>query len=695
MSFRFKLIIGVVVIQGLLLAVLAWNSLSSLRKSNEEEFLKRATITATLFASSTQAAVLSTDLGFLDSAVREITKNTGVVYARIYAGKKILSESGNPRMLAREFVPDRSLDTVQDGVFDISSKIDIAGQEYGKIELGFAVDKITGLLVKTRDRTLILVGVNLALIVFFTFLLGLAVTRNLKALREASGHIAQGKFGYQVDVHGHDELAQTALAFNDMSTQLKNLDENRRQAETEIRTLNQDLERRVQQRTDELVNLNSELKRQALHDALTQLPNRTLLTDRLQQAIRISARERKSFALVAVDLDLFKEINDTLGHHAGDMVLQEVANRTQRALRNSDTVARMGGDEFAVLLLNIPDQATAEGLTRRIFQAIRDPMILEGQTFEISASMGIAMYSEHGTTAEELTQHADVAMYVAKRNKSNVVIYDAKLKSSGLDSVLRKADLRRALSSGELLLHYQPKFDLNSGAVTGVETLVRWQHPQHGLIFPDNFIPLAETSGLIKLLTEEVLKLALRQCRQWLDSGTPLAVAVNISAIDLQDPSLPTKVSDLLRETQVPATMLELEVTETAIMTDPLRAKENITRLSEMGIQISIDDFGTGYSSMAYLKKLLVAKIKIDKSFVMDMNQNNNDAVIVRSTIDLGHNLGLKVVAEGVEDQQSWDRLKALGCDAAQGYHMSKPLSVEQFNVWYENRSGSKRTKDK
>ena len=685
MSFRIRIIFGVVAIQGLLLAILVWNGLHALRVSNEEEFFKRATTTAHLFASSNQAAVLSSDLGSLESAVREIVADPGIVYARIYNDTQVLAEAGNRKLLARRFIPDQSLDTVRDDVFDKSAEITVAGQHYGKIELGFSVGALTGLLTQTRDRTLLLVGVDIMFIVLFALVLGLYVTRKLQALREAAAYIAQGKFGYRVDVSGSDELAQTAQAFNEMSAQLKLLDEQRRQAEAEILTLNQDLERRVHQRTKELANLNTELEHQALHDALTQLPNRTLFTDRLQQAIRISDREKKSFALVAIDLDLFKEVNDTLGHHAGDLVLQEVAGRTRRALRDSDTVARMGGDEFAILLLNVADAATALLLTQRLHQLLRNPMTLEGQLYEIGASMGITMYSDHSSTAEELTRQADTAMYVAKRNKSDIVLYDAELESAGSERVARKGELRRAISSGELLLHYQPKFDLASGTVTGVEALVRWQHPQHGLTFPDNFIPLAEKTGLIKSLTLEVLRLALSQCRLWLDTGMPLAVAVNISAINLQDPDFPAQVDGLLDEFLVPAGMLELEVTETAIMTDPLHAMENIARLSEMGVQVSIDDFGTGYSSMAYLKKLLVAKIKIDKSFVMDMHKDSNDAVIVRSAIDLGHNLGLKVVAEGVENQQAWDRLKAMGCDAAQGYHMSKPLPAQQFLQWYGN----------
>lgn len=685
MSFRFKLIFGVVAIQGLLLVILVWNGLHALRVSNEEEFLKRVTTTANLFVSSNQAAVLTTDLGTLDSAVRAI-QGSGVVYARIHGVDQVLAESGDPAFLRREFVPDQSLQTVRDGVFDVAADINIAGTRYGRIELGFSVSSITSVLKQTRDRTLTLVAVDLVLIVFFAFVLGLTLTRNLKALREASQKIAQGKFGYQVDVRGHDELAQTAAAFNEMSTQLKTLDDQRRQSEAEIKLLNQDLERRVQQRTNELVSLNRELERQALHDGLTQLPNRTLFTDRLQQAIRVSAREQQTFALVVFDLDLFKEINDTLGHGAGDIVLQEVANRTRRVLRDSDTIARMGGDEFAVLLLNVASPEMVEALTRRIHQAIREPLVLDRQQLEIGASMGIALFGLHGSTAEEITLHADAAMYTAKRNRTGVELYNAEIERTNTDHFTRIGDLRRALTSGELLLHFQPKFDLSSSAVTSVEALVRWQHPQHGLMFPDSFIPLAEKSGLIKSLTQEVLKLALRQCKQWLDTDMPLAVAVNISAINLQDPDFPAQVGQILMETQVPASMLELEVTETAIMTDPLHAMENIARFSEMGVQVAIDDFGTGYSSMAYLKKLLVAKIKIDKSFVMDMNRNSNDAVIVRSTIDLGHNLGLMVVAEGVEDQQSWDRLKALGCDAAQGYYMSKPLPAEQFLKWYERQ---------
>ncbi len=697
LSFRHKLVFGVVAIQGMLLVILVWNSLHALRVSNEEEFLKRSATTAQLFASTSQAAVLSTDLGTLDRAVREIVTSPGIVYARIYGNGLVLAEAGERTFRARRFVPDQSLATVDDGVFDKTADITIAGKQYGKIELGFSVGTITNLLTQTRDRMLLLVAVDVMLIVLFAYALGQYVTRRLRALREAAAHLAQGKLGYRVDVHGHDELAQTAHAFNDMSSQLKRLDDQRHKAETEILSLNQDLEQRVHQRTNELVNLNSELEHQALHDALTRLPNRTLFTDRLEQAIRVSAREKNAFALVTVDLDLFKEINDTLGHHAGDLVLQEVASRTRRALRDSDTVARMGGDEFAILLLNVADPATALHLTRRIHQAIREPLLLEGKPLEIGASMGIALYSEHGGNAEELTRHADAAMYAAKRNKSDIVLYDDELERTSSDRFARKSELRSAISNAELLLHYQPKFDLSSGAVSGVEALVRWQHPQHGLLFPDNFIPLAEEGGLIKPLTQEVLRLALRQCKQWQDDGMPLAVAVNISAINLQDPEFPVQVEVQLRESLVPASMLELEVTETAIMTDPLHAMDNITRLSGMGIQVSIDDFGTGYSSMAYLKKLLVAKIKIDKSFVMDMHRDSNDAVIVRSTIDLGHNLGLKVVAEGVEDQQSWDKLKALGCDAAQGYHMSKPLPTEQFLQWYSNLakpdSGSQYTK--
>ncbi len=424
------------------------------------------------------------------------------------------------------------------------------------------------------------------------------------------------------------------------------------------------------------------LQHQAMYDGLTGLPNRALFADRLQQAILIGRREKQPFALIAMDLNRFKEINDTLGHHVGDQVLRAVAERTRACLRESDTVARMGGDEFTILLATAADSDGAIAAARKILKAFEVPQEIAGQRIEIGASLGIAMFPEHGEEPLVLLREADAAMYIAKQTHAGYKLYSKDLGQGADDRLALQGELRQAIANGELVLHFQPKIDFKANRIHGVEALVRWQHPRHGLLAPDRFIPLAEQTGLIKPLTQTVLRLALAQAEAWRQGGLDLSVSVNISAVNIQDPEFPDQVAQLLEEYSVPASRLELEVTETAVMAEPARAVDSIKRLSSLGLQVSIDDFGTGYSSMSYLKDLLVAKIKIDKSFVKDMAVNHNDAVIVRSTVELGHNLGLKVVAEGVENEAAWNRLKALGCDDAQGYYLSGPLPPDKFAEW-------------
>ena len=432
----------------------------------------------------------------------------------------------------------------------------------------------------------------------------------------------------------------------------------------------------------EAQDIGSAMRHQAMHDGLTNLPNRILLHDRLQQSILISLRERKMFALIMMDLDQFKAVNDTLGHHAGDIVLQEVAMRLQHVLRGSDTVARLGGDEFAILLSTVSGRDGVVIAAQKILETIRQPLKLEDHTLHIGTSLGIVLFPEHGDSAEKLMRSADIAMYSAKRGRSGFSIYDAQQDVDSEKLGFLQNDLQTAIEQNQFVLYYQPKIDLVSNRICGVEALIRWQHPKEGLIFPDSFIPILEQNGLIKLLTRNVLKMALQQLTEWQQQGVTLPIAINISAINLQDPSFPDQVLEIMRNFSVPATLLEMEITETALMQDPLRAIETVKKLCKIGIVISIDDFGTGYSSMAYLKKLVVAKIKVDKSFVIDMIKNENDNIIVRSTIDLAHNLGLTVVAEGVETQEAFDRLKSLGCDTAQGYHMGRPVAVDQMNEW-------------
>jgi diguanylate cyclase (GGDEF)-like protein len=419
----------------------------------------------------------------------------------------------------------------------------------------------------------------------------------------------------------------------------------------------------------------------AYYDTLTDLPNRTLLQDRLQQAILSARRGKKSLALLVMDLDRFKEINNALGHSYGDLLLQQVGPRLREVLRESDTIARLGGDEFAVLLLSIDlDGAilTAEKILRRFLS----PFVADCLSLEIETSIGIALFPDHGEDANTLLRRADMAMYEAKQQGMGYAVYSPQHERHNASHLILMGDLRHAIDRNELFLQYQPKVDLRTRSIVGVEALVRWQHPSRGTILPDQFISLAEQGGLIKPLTLWVLKAALLQCRAWHQAGLKLTVAVNLSARNLQDPQLPDQVARLLQGYDLGPGWLHLEITESVIMADPSRAMEILNQLSKMGISLAIDDFGTGYSSLGYLKKLPVDEIKIDKSFVKEMAVEEGDAMIVRSTVDLAHNLGLKVVAEGVETEEIFDRLIALGCDAAQGYYISRPISPDDLPGW-------------
>ncbi|MDO8704118.1 MAG: EAL domain-containing protein [Sulfuricaulis sp.] len=423
------------------------------------------------------------------------------------------------------------------------------------------------------------------------------------------------------------------------------------------------------------------IQHQAMHDAMTNLPNRIVLQDRLGDAIRQAKSKQEPLAVLMMDLDRFKEVNDTLGHHVGDLVLQEVARRLQRLVRQSDTVARFGGDEFAMVLPGV-DASKAVSIVTKILQAMEPSVSIDEYNLHIETSIGIALYPQHGEDPTNLIKCADIAMYAAKHSNDAYSIYDVAHDQNSAHRLSLTADLRHAIDAQELILHYQPKIDLRSGRVVGVEALVRWQHPALGLLFPDAFIPLAERCGLIHPLTFCVLKAAIQQHHQWKQIGLELAIAINLSTRTLQDLNFPAQVAESIQSLGMDPSYLEFEITESAIMADPVRALKVLTQLSEMGIQMSIDDFGTGYSSLAYLQKLPVHAVKIDKSFVIDMTTNPNNIVIIRSTLDLGHNLGLKVIAEGVEDHGACDKLRSFGCDMAQGYYFSRPVPAEQIATW-------------
>ncbi len=426
----------------------------------------------------------------------------------------------------------------------------------------------------------------------------------------------------------------------------------------------------------------------SLHDALTGLPNRTLLSERIENELQAPESTRRGLGLLLIDLDRFKEINDTLGHDYGDGLLTQIGPRLANVVREVDTVARLGGDEFAVLLRQTTSTSAALAIAARLTQALQEPFMVEGVELDIEASIGVVMSGQHGSDASTLLQHADIAMYAAKAQGRDVLVYDPAGNAHSPAKLALLGDLRRAIDRDQLVLYYQPKIDIATGALLSVEALVRWQHPNLGLVFPDEFIPMAEHTGLIGPLTLSVLETALTCARGWADAGIPLQVSVNLSARNLLTDELPVQIRDLLEVHGVPAHLLELEVTESAITSDPVRAAKLLQELSGMGIQISIDDFGAGYTSLGQLTNLPVSELKIDKSFVMTMDEQPSNALIVRSIIELGHNLGLRIVAEGVEDDTALQALSALGCDVAQGYHFTKPLPQNGFEKWREEYRG-------
>jgi len=426
---------------------------------------------------------------------------------------------------------------------------------------------------------------------------------------------------------------------------------------------------------------------QALHDSLTGLPNRTLFQDRTAQALKAAQRSGEQVAVMVIDLNRFKDVNDTLGHQYGDLLLGEVARRFSTNLRGGDSVARLGGDEFAVLLCS----ANAEHATvaaQRLTAALSEPFIVKDISLDVEASIGIAMTSPD-TDVETALRHADIAMYEAKTQHLPYASYALTRDDNTVSRLALLGDLRRAINNGEVGLQYQPKISTTTGEVHSVEALVRWQHPVRGLLMPNDFIPLAEATAVIHPLTGEVLRQALAQVRVWGDRGWMISVAVNISARSLNDLHFPKKVQHLLDEHGVAASQLSLELTEGAIMTDPDRALAALNELNAMGIALSIDDFGTGYSSMSYLKDLPVRELKIDRSFVMGMMHNDGDRVLVQSAIDLGHNLGLHVVAEGVENAETRQALSAMGCDLLQGYHIRRPASAADLDPWLAGHIGN------
>ncbi len=436
-----------------------------------------------------------------------------------------------------------------------------------------------------------------------------------------------------------------------------------------------------------------QLRHESLHDALTGLPNRVLLQRRIDEELSLmNEGGTAQFAVMIMDLDGFKDVNDTLGHQHGDELLKVVAARMLEAVDPSMTVARLGGDEFALLLPDCVDAAHARTVAQRVLSALRHPTDLDGIPVQVGASIGASLAPGQASDVSGLLKRADVAMYAAKSAGGGVRVFDADLDTSSPARLALVTDLRAAIDDHEISIHVQPKADLATGGVAGVEVLARWDHPSHGVLGPDDFIPLAEKAGLMQALTEHVLDLALDACAGWLRDGLSLGVAVNLSARSLADDTLAGVVADLLMRHEVPAPLLTLEITESTVMSDPTRSIASLHALRALGVRLAIDDFGIGHSSLSNLRHLPVHELKVDKSFVKDLGRDVEDLMIVRSIVDLGRNLSLVVVAEGVETEQAWHQLAGAGCHQAQGYLVARPMPPALFAGWLDQWLAHRRT---
>jgi diguanylate cyclase (GGDEF)-like protein len=446
----------------------------------------------------------------------------------------------------------------------------------------------------------------------------------------------------------------------------------------------QQIEREGQARLEIQERHVKELERLALFDSLTGLPNRRSLERRLAELIADPEKGHAGCVLILLGLGQMREINNTLGHEAGDKLLTMVAERLKAGMPHADTVASFGGNEFALLLPVLPpgSEGTHMDGVKELFKA---PFMIGGTSLEVSVTAGVVRYPEHGDEASLLIRRADVAMRQAKELKTGCALYDSSRDPYSMRRLTLASDLRKAIESGDLALHYQPQIDAKDSRLIGVEALARWRHPEHGMISPGEFIPLAESTGLIGSLTISVLDMALDQCVEWVEEGLDIRMSVNMSAQNLIDSAFPEKVAALLLERQVDPSILILEVTESVFMLEPEHSLAMLDRLKLMGVGLSIDDFGTGYSSLSYLKRLPVEELKIDQGFVKDMLTDENDAMIVSSTINLAHSLGLTVVAEGVETKAAWEELQRLNCDVIQGYYIAKPMGAQEFTIWLNN----------
>jgi diguanylate cyclase (GGDEF)-like protein len=638
-----------------LLPVLYINISKTFKNSAEEQFIGHAREIGGLLGDLFSIVNLAEDRKSLSSFMDYALLSGEILFIEIE------DEQGNQikpnesiLVTASDFIEDEYIGDHDDGVYfmAIPLDIDVDGFHSSILKLGFDEAVVLDKLAVVNRRSLIILGIYSVGILFLMGFFTKVITKPLRTLRDWSRDVAKGETDYAVNVVTHIK---------------------------EVDFLSHDLEKM----RHSLVELAERMHYKAMHDELTGLPNRTLNDDRMSHAVTRASRENGSFAVLLLDLDRFKDINDTLGHGVGDEVLRIVAARLNSGIRDSDTISRIGGDEFCAIIEGT-ERVVAENIAMKLANAIEPPFQVNGHTLQVGTSIGIAVYPEDGLTPELLIQHADVAMYEAKYKGLKIASYHEDMDRHRFEDLQLSVEMRDGISSGQFEAVFQPKIDLNTNRPCGCELLTQWRHPRFGIISPEKFIPLAERENLIGRLTLLVFDNNAEILKIIVDNNKDFQISINVSPINLLDTTLLDELKEIMLKHEFPPSRLTIEVTENAIMTNPLRSARVLEEFAGSGIHVSVDDFGTGYSSLSYLQKFPINELKIDKSFVIGLHEGSNNYPIVNATIAMAHDLDMTVVAEGVEDQRVMQLLENLGCDRVQGHHFSTSLSHDELVDWLQ-----------
>ncbi|RDH86041.1 MAG: hypothetical protein DIZ80_00795 [endosymbiont of Galathealinum brachiosum] len=651
------LVLSIVIIHVLLLPVMYYTLLDSYKEHSYDRFIGHNNEVAGMLSDVISTKDLSNDEFDIIKILESSSLGDGVVYIELIDSNDSTYLYNESNAEDKKFVEDALVNANEDNTYFLSFPVYFKNNKdkISQLKLGFdETNVIEEYEAVKRTTAIILIAYFVAVLVLVSSIIRI-IHRPLRLLRSQSKEIADGNL----------ELPLTNTSC------LK-----------EIRFLTDDLEKM----RGSLVGLAERMQYKATHDELTHLPNRYLFNDRLEQSIAISERENKEFSILLLDLDRFKEINDTLGHGVGDEVLKVVSDRMMLGLRDSDTVARIGGDEFSFILMNV-NQILAERIAKKIIELVEPVFEINDHSLKVGASIGVSVFPLDGTDPELLMRRADVAMYNAKHNNLQISSYHPDMDSDHYEKLMLTNDLRSSIDNGLFEPFFQPKISLLTGETCGCELLLRWNHPNLGLIYPDKFIPLAERENLIGDLTRWAISSSLHEFESIVEKNADFHVSINVSPIDLLDAALFESINDILKTINFPEKNLFIEVTENAIMKNPARSADILNKFNNKGIVVSIDDFGTGYSSLSYLQKFPISELKIDKSFIYGLTKESNNYPIVSATITMAHDLGIVVVAEGVESQSVIDLLKEMGCDRVQGYHFSHPLNVDGFKQWLADQS--------